>query len=355
MQHRIITSREAGGRLDKYLGRYLKEAPVSFLYKMLRKKNITLNGKKAAGSELLKEGDELRLFLSDETILKFGGTLFSVPPASAFLWNQPEPEILYEDEQVLILNKPVGVLSQKARKEDVTLTEWIRHYLEESGSLTPSEQSVFQPGVCNRLDRNTSGIILAGKTLYGLQTLSRMLAERTVHKYYLALVVGKITEKKKIEGYLYKKEQHNTVEIYDSFREGASLIQTEYEPLAVSKEENYTLLMVNLITGKSHQIRAHLASIGHPIVGDGKYGYRKTNECFRRYGLTSQFLHAWKLVFPIQTELPNLSGQVIQAKLPPVLEQILKKKVGNTYAVLEFKRASGVYPRRADQFNQQQI
>ncbi len=338
MQHRIITGREAGGRLDKYLGHYLKEAPASFLYKMLRKKNITLNGKKAAGSELLKEGDELRLFLSDETIVKFGGTLsqangFSkVSDKTSFFWNQPVPEILVENEHVLILNKPVGVLSQKARKEDVTLTEWIRNYLQKSGSPSSFEQTVFQAGVCNRLDRNTSGIILAGKTLYGLQTLSRMLAERSIHKYYLALVVGTITASKKIEGYLYKKEQHNTVEIYDSFREGASLIQTEYEPLAVDKDGSHTLLKVNLITGKSHQIRAHLASIGHPIVGDGKYGYRKTNEYFRRYGLTSQFLHAWELAFPVLAECPDLAemkdlaGKVIQATLPPVFEQILKKQ-----------------------------
>lgn len=330
MQSIIIHEREAGGRLDKFLGRYMKEAPVSFFYKMLRKKNITLNGKKATGTELLQTGDEIKLFLADETIIKFGGKIIgerkeSVKSAIPTLnWNQPIPRVLYEDQHVLIMNKPIGVLSQKAKKDDVTMTEWVIDYLLQSGSLKPEDLDTFRPGVCNRLDRNTSGIILAGKTLYGLQTLSSMLAERTVHKYYLTVVVGRITEKRRIEGYLYKKEQHNTVEIYDSPREGASYIQTEYEPIMDNGE--YTLLKVNLITGKSHQIRAHLSSIGHPIVGDGKYGYRRTNEVFRRYQLNAQFLHAWEMVFPDLTgELEKLSGNVIRAELPTVFQDVLKR------------------------------
>lgn len=344
MQSLMVQEKEAGGRLDKYLGRYMKEAPVSFFYKMLRKKNITLNGKKATGSEILQAGDEIRLFLADETIEKFGGSLVAVSMATKsadgmkkhdsisveqreFVWNQPVPKVLYEDKHVLILNKPIGVLSQKAQKQDITLTEWVGDYLDRQNAESDGT-STFRPGVCNRLDRNTSGIILAGKSLYGLQTLSAMLAERIVHKYYLTVVVGRITGKKRIEGYLYKKEQHNTVEIYDTPQEGASYIQTEYEPLMTTRmgEQDYTLLKVNLITGKSHQIRAHLASIGHPLVGDGKYGYRRTNELFRRYGLNAQFLHAWELHFPqLEGELGALSDRVIRAELPEVFAKVLRQ------------------------------
>ena len=335
MQSIKIAAHEAGGRLDKYLGRYMKEAPMSFFYKMMRKKNITLNGKKVTGSETLQVGDEIKLFLADETIVKFGGTLLTVSESDSandqneeaiptIQWNQPVPKILYEDQHVLVMNKPIGVLSQKAKKDDITMTEWVIDYLLQNGTLKPSDLNTFRPGVCNRLDRNTSGIILAGKTLYGLQNLSAMLAERTVHKYYLTVVVGKISEKKRIEGYLYKKEQHNTVEIYDKPVEGASFIQTEYEPLMNNGE--YTLLKVNLITGKSHQIRAHLSSIGHPIVGDGKYGYRRTNEIFRRYHLNAQFLHAWEMVFPnLEGELSSLSGMVIHADLPEVFKGVLRQ------------------------------
>lgn len=309
MQLLTVTEKEAGGRFDKYLGRYMKEAPVSFFYKMMRKKNIVLNGKKAAGSEILAAGDEIKLFLSDETIEKFGGRVQRTDSAH-FIWNQPQPEVLYEDDHVLILNKPVGVLSQKAKKDDVSLVEWVTDYLLRTGNLTEEELNTFHPGVCNRLDRNTSGIILAGKTLFGLQTLSKMLSERTVHKYYLTVVRGQVAEKKRIEGYLFKKEQHNTVEIYQKPAAGASYIQTEYEPLADNGE--YTLLKVNLITGKSHQIRAHLASIGHPVIGDGKYGYRRTNEVFRRMNLNSQFLHAWLLEFPEFTEVQTAGAESVE-------------------------------------------
>ena len=204
-------------------------------------------------------------------------------------------------------------------------------YLLRTGALCEADLMTFKPGVCNRLDRNTSGLILSGKTLSGLQELSRMLSERTVHKYYLTIVVGEIKEKKHIDGYLYKKEQHNTVEIYSTeefaevtadrtdphakeIAQHASYIRTEYEPLCENGQ--YTLLKVQLITGKSHQIRAHLAHIGHPIVGDGKYGYRKTNEAFRRMHVNSQLLHAWKLCFPKQCNLPALSGRELVAPVP---------------------------------------
>lgn len=323
MQQWIVGEGESGGRLDKYLNKALREAPASFLYKMLRKKNITLNGGKAVGTEILAAGDEIKLFLSDETISKFGGKVGG-RAGKSFTWAQPQPGILYEDKHVLILNKPVGVLSQKARPEDSSMVEWVAHYLSKESQEENGGPSTFRPGVCNRLDRNTSGIILAGKTLYGLQALSQMLKERSVEKYYLALVAGEVAGSRRIEGYLAKKEQHNTVEIYREPREGASYICTEYEPIC--SKAGYTLLQVRLVTGKSHQIRAHLSSIGHPVVGDGKYGYRKVNEQFRRYHLNSQFLHSWRLVFPIglPKELAELAGRSVEAELPEVFCGVLR-------------------------------
>ena len=179
-----ISPKEAGQRLDKFLQKYLNQAPKSFIYKMLRKKNIVLNQKKADGSEKISEKDEVTLFLSDETVEKFTRQE-SVPL-------QIPLDVLYEDEHVLIMNKPAGMLSQKARAEDVSANEYVISYLIHSGQLTREDLRTFRPGVCNRLDRNTSGLILAGKSVAGLQEMSRLLKERTVQKYYLCLVKGEV-------------------------------------------------------------------------------------------------------------------------------------------------------------------
>lgn len=317
MRQLVIKETESGQRLDKFLGKYLKEAPKSFVYKMLRKKNITLNGKKADGSEKLKAEDEIKLFFSDETLEKFCGEVSTGVKGSL--------DIVYEDAQVLFINKPVGMLSQKAEKEDVSLVEYLTGYLVETGALTKEALQTFRPGVCNRLDRNTSGLVAAGKTVQGLQELSLLLKERTLHKYYLALVKGRVEKPAHIRGFLWKDEKKNKVMVLKEARQGGLPIETKYEPLAVSRNGD-TLLRVQLLTGRSHQIRSHLASIGHPVIGDWKYGIKSVNEVYqRRYGVESQLLHAWELVFPVtQGSLLALSEKKITAKVPELFYQVLK-------------------------------
>lgn len=325
MRQLIISERDAGQRLDKFLGKYLDKAPKSFIYKMLRKKNITLNGKKADGSEKLVKADEIKLFLAEETIGNFMEQKKKEALSDSAANMQKEKitlDILYEDENVLIINKPAGMLSQKAQKEDVSLIEHLTAYLLESGQLTEEELKTFHPGICNRLDRNTSGIIIAGKTLLGLQTMSELLRTRTVDKYYQCIVKGKVEKKQLIEGYLYKNHNHNKVVISKTKVEHSEAIKTEYEPLAVG--EDYTLLKVKLLTGKSHQIRAHLQSIGHAVIGDGKYGDVPTNRKLRKaYKLKHHLLHSWQLCFPkLEAPFEGLSEKVIEAPLPDYFVEI---------------------------------
>lgn len=335
MRKLVVTKNEAGQKLLKLLAKYLNAAPQSFLHKMLRKKNITLNGKKADGTELLKETDEVCLFLSEDTILSFQNAQKTEDVAgkgkdgterkNSTATKISGVEIIYEDTDVLLLNKPVGVLSQKAMKEDVSLNEWVISYLLETGKLTKEEMQTFRPGVCNRLDRNTSGLITAGKSLSGLQTLSSLLRERTVHKDYFCIVCGEVKKECSLKGYLTKDEKTNKVTVENGRKsEEGDYIETEYTP--VFANERYTLLKVRLVTGKTHQIRAHLASIGHPLVGDGKYGNAEVNQKLRRqFGLKHQLLHAAYFAFPEKMQkLRQLEGKRFSAPVPEQFVQIAK-------------------------------
>lgn len=316
MKQLVMKDIESGQRLDKFLGKYLKEAPKSFIYKMLRKKNIVLNGKKADGSEKLEAGDEIKLFLSEDTLKKFCGETKEGVCGSL--------DVVYEDEQVLFINKPAGMLSQKASREDVSLVEYLTGYLLEQGSLSKEDLQTFHPGVCNRLDRNTSGLVAAGKTIQGLQVLSKAFQERSLHKYYLALVAGKLEKPAHIKGFLWKDEKRNKVMVLKEQKPGSLPIETKYEPLETGK--GITLLKVQLLTGRSHQIRSHLASTGHPVVGDWKYGEERLNRRYKEtYGLTNQLLHAWQLEFPeTMKELPKLAGRTITAKIPQEFQKVLR-------------------------------
>lgn len=344
MRKIVVSKNEARQKLLKLLAKYLNTAPQSFLHKMLRKKNITLNGKKADGSELLSEADEVCLFLSEETIVSFqggcnagtekNGNTTKVerqnPPKLTELQKKEKGlsgiRVIYEDEDVLILHKPVGVLSQKATPSDVSVNEWVISYLLEKGALTEREMQTFRPSVCNRLDRNTSGLILAGKSLVGLQTLSELLKERTVHKDYFCIVHGKVEKKSRLKGFLTKNEKTNQVTVTEQRQSAdASYIETEYTPVKVS--DRYTLLKVRLITGKTHQIRAHLASVGHALIGDKKYGNMKENGGQeKKFGLKNQLLHAAYLSFPEEMErCGQLSGKKFFAPVPELFERIAKE------------------------------
>ena len=334
MYQATITEREAGQRFDKYLQRILPNAGNGFLHKMLRKKNITLNDRKADGSEKTAVGDCVKIFFAQETLHKFmggqsdqsaenDGLASAGAEKSAAYYQQAYGtlsgfQVIYENDHILIADKPAGILSQKAEKTDLSLNEWLTGYLLEKGELSETDLSFYKPSVCNRLDRNTSGMVLCAKTLQGAQLLSTLLKDRTLHKYYQLYVKGHITEERLIEGYLVKDEKKNRVMIRSektvSDRDGR-LIQTKYKPLRI--EQDKTLLEVELITGKPHQIRAHLAGIGHPLLGDYKYGDRTWNEKYRRCGVQSQLLHAYKVVFPpLDEPFADLSGRTFVCEVP---------------------------------------
>lgn len=324
MREIIIKENEAGQRFDKYLKKYLPKAPGGFLYKMLRKKNILLNEKKASGGEKLSSGDRVKFFLSEETMDKFSEETESVESFAS----SGELSVIYEDLDILVLNKPAGMLSQKAKKGDISVVEVLTGYLLKSGALKKEELKTFRPGVCNRLDRNTSGLIVAGKSLLGLQVMSELFKSRALKKNYLCIVKGCITEGAHIRGYLKKEERTNRAEICkEPSPERMSEftpIETEYFPVAYHPE--LTLLKVHLITGKTHQIRAQLAALNHPIVGDYKYGERAFNDVYKkRYQIEAQLLHAYELILPeIEGAMSRLSGQVFYAPAPPVFYRMIE-------------------------------
>ncbi len=332
MQSITIGKKDAGQRLDKFLRRYLPLAGNSFLYKMLRKKNIILNGRKAEGKELLKEGDEVRFFFSQETFDRF--TQGSDPEAASPGGRDPAAlsalissaqaaygrfggiAVLYEDDDIIAFNKPAGILTQKAETQDLSLNEWLIGYLLETESLSRSTLLSFRPSVCNRLDRNTSGIVLGGKSLAGARFLSHIIRERYLRKFYRTICAGEWREDRILEGVLKKDPRTNRVSVLSrkaGEERSGDYIKTAFHPLCA--KNGFTLLEVELFTGKPHQIRAHLASVGHPVVGDGKYGDPRLNARFRReFGLTHQLLHAYRVEFPKDLPRERLSWEGLPAE-----------------------------------------
>lgn len=335
MRELKISGNDTGQRLNKYLMKYLDKAPSSFVYKMLRKKNITLNGKKAAGDEILEDNDIVTLFLSEETIDKFKKHTDGV--SSDFNKKNQHHihlSILYKTSDILAVHKDAGVLSQKAKADDYSINEMIVDYCQKE-RIVPSD-STFKPSVCNRLDRNTSGIILAGISLKGSRYLSKLLRTRGLEKYYFAVVKGLLNKETKQKAYITKDSGKNVSELVSaeifknniaakkedaknimqktiSQKEDYDYIETYFTPL--SSNGKYTLLKIHLITGKSHQIRAGLKALGHPIIGDYKYGDADVNAYFKdKYGLKSQLLHAGQVILPDKT--------VIDDPLPKLFQDI---------------------------------
>ena len=296
----IVGKNESGQRLDRVLEKIFVNANTGFIFKMLRKKNITLNDKKADGKERLWPGASIKLWFSDESFEKLSGKkagdikdLEEKRAADKKSTETFKSYIVYEDENTVIINKPAGLLSQKAYENDISVNDLLLDYLEfDSKAL-----NTFKPSICNRLDRNTSGLMVCGKTLEGLRVNNELIKTKAVSKYYLAVVKGRVEKPGSINAWLYKDEKTNKVTVKEKSFESAEFIQTEYEVLDYFKDA--TLLLVKLITGKTHQIRAHLSSISHPIIGDFKYGDKSVNEKFKReYGIKSQLLHSFRLVYP---------------------------------------------------------
>lgn len=332
MREFTISNIEAGQRLDKYLFKRLPNAGRNFIYKMLRKKTITFNNKKADGNEKISQGDLVKIYFSDETFEKFAGkdTANKNTSKDGVQSNKkslPMLEIVYENEDYLLVNKPVGLLSQKVDVNDIALVDMIQEYLVQKQG---ESFSTFKAGICNRLDRNTSGIVAAGKSIYGLQKLSEGFRLRTYLKYYITVVKGVIDKRALITSYLKKDDHINKVYIISeqeyrqcSNKEQYVAIQTEYIP--VCSCNCLTLLKVHLLTGKSHQIRAHLAYIKHPIAGDVKYGDKDFNQyVFRQYGVKSQMLHAYELHIPKESDDKLTQDIIAKTEIPDVFIKVLK-------------------------------
>ena len=308
-----IGTNEAGQRLDKFLRKYLKDVPLSAIFKALRKGDIRVNGKKQKEKYSLLEGDviEIRYLQSVVTKEKKKPNFQMVDSGSL--------QVVYEDENMLLVEKWPGVLVHSDKKNGApTLTDYVLSYLFRKGDYVPENELTFTPASCNRLDRNTSGIVFFGKNFEGLKLLNEMIRERKVKKYYCALVKGKI-QPGKYEAYISKDDELNKSTVYDTERPDTKKIKMDVKGA-------FSLLEIELITGRSHQLRAHLAHLGNPIVGDFKYGDNKMNSFFEnKFGLTYQFLYAYKVTFKeVPEKFDYLKNKTIAQGLPPMFKKIKK-------------------------------
>lgn len=320
MREVTVTKIEEGQRLDKFLLKYLNNCPKSFLYKGLRTNKIKYNGKKPKGYELLKEGDSIKLFYTDEQLVSLESE--KIIEKVGIHFNK-----VYEDDNLLIVDKPIGLLTQKDTASSHSLVDEVLYYLQLTGSYQPKTNRGFIPAPCNRLDRNTAGIVLFGKNMPSMQSLNHMLQTKEISKYYIAIVLGRITEPMILKGY-HKKchEKKNEVSVSQTYIEDAKPIETRILPLKTNGR--YTLIEIQLVTGKTHQIRAHLSEVGHPIIGDPKYGDQIENQYFlKKYQLKYQILCAYKIKFELcHAPFNYLQDRVFTVQTPRIYAKICKEE-----------------------------
>ena len=322
MKEFTITQNDAGQRLDRFLAKAVPLLPASLAQKYIRLKRVKLNGRRAERDTRLTAGDTLQLYINDE--------FFDTPKEeNAYLTvSAPKLHIVYEDENILLVDKKPGqaVHPHDGAEYGKTLIDHIQAYLYAKREWRPREEHAFTPALCNRIDRNTGGIVIAAKNAEALRILNQKIKDRELSKYYLCVVQGRMAPKEgKLEGYLFKDEVKKQVYVRDRPGPGAKTAVTLYKTLAV--KNGLSLVECDLITGRTHQIRAHLASIGHPIVGDPKYGDKLINQTAqKKYRIRSQMLHSWQVVFPQLPEpLAYLSGKSFLAPLPAEFSRICKE------------------------------
>ncbi|MBR6160210.1 MAG: RluA family pseudouridine synthase [Lachnospiraceae bacterium] len=314
MKEFIITENDEGRRMDKYVMNILRGAGPSFTYKMLRKKNIVLNDGRAGGKELLKSGDSIKIYLSDETFEKF-----SEKNDTGIAADHPMPPIVYEDDDMMIVNKPAGMLTQKAGAKDVSLNEICLSYIK-AQDPEAYRNSQFTPSVCNRLDRNTSGLVTFAKTYRAARCLSEGFSDKTLHKIYKCIAVGVIKEDMDLTGVLVKDAATNTVTISD--KGDGAYIETIVHP--ITNNGKLTIAEVSPLTGRTHQIRAHMAYAHFPLLGDNKYGDTSVNDIYRKkYGIKSQILVCTAISFPDGFEIAAVAGKTFEIAFPEEYMQVM--------------------------------
>ena len=310
----VISENESGQRLDRFLKKYMQKAPLSMIYRLIRK-DVKVNGRREKAEHMLSEGDEITLYMPEDRLIELTGKRSGMGDNTA-RHSKRQFRIAYEDDEIVIVSKPKGLLVHgDGREKKNMLTNQVQGYLKDKGEFDPASERTFSPSPVNRLDRNTTGLVIFGKNAAALRTFAGYMREREcIEKYYLTLVYGELRDVMILGGRIVRDEDSNTSRIASG--EDGRPVETRVRPVACGG--GFSLVEAELVTGRTHQIRAHLAEAGFPPAGDAKYGDRRVNEMMkRRFALTTQLLHAWRLVFgDIEGRYAYLSGKETRAELP---------------------------------------